>query len=468
MSEATDTVDIESLWSECLKILENSLEKPTFETCLKETRPLSLEKNTFTLGVSPFARNWLKKKSDCRDLITEVLQSMSGKKLMLHIVAIEDTRPVDHDPGHAMPPEIEKNEKAEKIVAEPREFPGYTNGNSTLNPRYTFDTFIIGDSNHLASAACRAVSESPGDGYNPLFIYGGVGLGKTHLLHAIGNKVSRNDKKRKIIYVTSERFTFELINSLGDRQMVPFKEKYRKVDVLLIDDIQFLINKERTQEEFFYTFNELYEAQKQIVITSDRPPKEIPTLHDRLRSRFEWGLIADIHSPDVETREAILRKKAEMEKTPITMDVLNYIATKIPSNIRELEGALTRVIAYASYNRREITRELAEEALKGILPDSKNTLLTPEIIQKKVSDYFGIKICDITSEKRDQRFSYPRHIAMYLTKELTSLSLPDTAKAFSKKDHSTVLHACRKIATLFEEEPSTKQNIENIKNLLKG
>jgi chromosomal replication initiator protein len=467
MNEVTDVVDMESLWSECLKILENSLERPTFETCLKETHPLSFEKNIFTIGVSPFAKNWLKKKSNCRELITEALQSLSGKKMSLHIVAVERG---DHAPpsDHALP---QKSEKPAPIEPEPKEHGNPHNGNSTLNPRYTFETFIIGDSNHLASAACRAVSESPGGGYNPLFIYGGVGLGKTHLLHAIGNKVSRDNhqnKKLKIVYVTSERFTFELINSLGERQMVQFKEKYRSVDVLLIDDIQFLINKERTQEEFFYTFNELYEAQKQIVITSDRPPKEIPTLHDRLRSRFEWGLIADIFSPDTETREAILRKKAEMEKTPVPVDVISFIATKIPSNIRELEGALIRVIAYSSIHKKEITRELAEEALKGILPDSKDRLMTPEIIQKKVSDYFGVKVSDITSVKRDQRFSYPRHIAMFLSKELTSLSLPDTAKAFGKKDHSTVIHACRKIATLIEEEPSTRQNIENIKNLLKG
>jgi chromosomal replication initiator protein len=454
MTDLSNLVDIEVVWRECLKVLEATLERPTYEICLKDSKPVSIAKNTISIGITSFARNWLKKKGNCRDLITKTIHGLTGKN---YIIQFET---VNGNGSSREPQEVEPEKKEEKNiypVGQPDDF---------LNPRYTFDSFVVGDGNNLAHAACLAVSSSPGEFYNPLFIYGGSGLGKTHLLMAVGHKVLLTNKKTKVSYISTEKFTNELIRSLEQRRMVEFKEKYRNIDVLLIDDIHFLINKEKTQEEFFHTFNALHEARKQIVISSDRTPKEIPTLHERLRTRFEWGLIADIQPPDIETREAILRKKAESEKTPVPLGVISYIAEKIPSNIRELEGALIRVIAFASVHKRPISLELAYEALKGILPDTKNKLLTPEIIQKKVSEYFGIRQVDIVSEKRDQRFSFPRQIAMYLTRELTTLSTPDTAKAFGKKDHSTVLHACRKITSL-TDDPTTKSSLENIKNMLK-
>lgn len=455
MSESSKNIDLDNLWQEVLKVLESSLEKPTFETCLKNTRLMSADKNTFVIGVSPFAKNWLKKKKNYKSLINDALYIVSGKRYNTHIIAVEDDNAVNEEPELI-------------VVEEKKDNYSFQQCNNTLNSRYTFGTFVIGENNRLAHAASIAVSESPGTMYNPLFIYGGVGLGKTHLLQAIGHKVMQKNNKSKVFYVSTEKFAYEFIQSIQDtQQSIPFKDKYRNVDVLLIDDIQFLMNKERTQEEFFNTFNALHHANKQIVISSDRPPKEIHTLHDRLRSRFEWGLIADIQPPDLETRMAILGKKAEHEKKSIPNEVIQYIAEKVASNIRELEGALIKVIAFASFNGVDITEKMAKEVLKDILSEGKDKTLTPEIIQKKVSEYFGIKVNDIISEKRDQRFSYPRQIAMYFTREMTNLSTPDTAKAFGKKDHSTVLHACKKISSLLADNPSTKNDIDNIKNLLK-
>ncbi|MDQ7826752.1 MAG: chromosomal replication initiator protein DnaA [Candidatus Eremiobacteraeota bacterium] len=459
MNESVKSPDIELLWKECLKILENSVEKPTFEMCLKDVKPLSLEKNTFTIGVTPFAKNLLKRKSECKKLITDTLSGLSGERYTLSITAMEpqgngSTKEEPH--GLLQAPQASPSRELQQPA--PQAF--------FLNPRYTFDTFVVGNSNNFAWSACRAVSDSPGSSYNPLFIYGGVGLGKTHLLQAIGNEIMGTRNTLNVFYISTEKFASELIRCLEERKMVQFKDKYRNVDVLLIDDIQFLIGKERTQDEFFHTFNALHDERKQIVLTSDRPPKEIPTLSDRLRSRFEWGLIADIQSPDIETREAILRRKADSEKIKVPLEVIAFIAEKITSNIRELEGALIRVVAYASFHKKNIDLQIAQDALKSILPDTQDRFLTPEIIQKKVAEYFGIKATDIISIRRDQRFAYPRHIAMYLTKELTNLSYPDTAKAFGKKDHSTVIHAYNKVTGLLDD-PSTKNNIENIKNQLK-
>jgi len=338
---------------------------------------------------------------------------------------------------------------------------------SMLNPKYTFDTFVVGNSNQFASAAALAVASRPAHAYNPLFIYGGVGLGKTHLMHAIGNLVLKTNKRTRVMYVPTEKFTYELISSLGDHQILKFKKKYRNVDVLLVDDIQFLINKERTQEEFFYTFNALYEANKQIVITSDRPPREIPTLEERLRSRFEMGLLADIQTPDLETRQAILKKKAELEGVEVPFDVISYIAENIHSNIRELEGALIHVIASASFTNGRIDMELAKRSLMSIMPNTKGKPVTVKSIQEKVAEYFAIRLDDLVGERRDQRFALPRQIAMYLSRELTNLSYPDIGREFGGKDHSTVMHACRKISSILNE-PNIKNSIENIRNLLKN
>ncbi len=462
MNEHVELKDFELLWKECLKILEISLEKPTFETCLKDTVALSFEKNLMTLGVSSFAKNYLKKKSDLRDRISETLSTLHGRKCSLHLIAVEN----GGSHGADIPVDTKKEDREEKAIESGKEFALPGHAPFRLNPKYTFDTFVIGNSNSFASAACRAVSESPGVTYNPLFIYGGVGLGKTHLLQAIGNKVLSHNKKMRVVYVSTEKFTAELIKSLQEGKMVQFRDQYKNVDVLLIDDIQFLINKERTQEEFFFTFSELHGAGKQIVITSDRPPIEIPTLSDRLRSRFAWGLVADIQPPDIETREAILRKKAVALNMSIPLNVISFIAQKIPSNIRELEGALITVIAFASIHKKELSEELTREALKNILPDGRDKVVTPEMIQHKAAEYFGIKQSDIVSSRRDQIFSYTRHVAMFLTRELTNLSLPDIARAFNRTDHTTVLHACKKVARLLEG-PKTRNEVENIKNLLK-
>ena len=324
-------------------------------------------------------------------------------------------------------------------------------GPAGLNPRYTFDTFIVGSSNQFAHAASRAVAEAPSRSYNPLFIYGGVGLGKTHLMHAIGHYVLRHDQSLKLTYISSERFMNEMINAVRFDRVLDFRERYRSVDVLLVDDIQFLAGKEGTQTEFFHTFNALYDSQKQIVLSSDRPPHEIPALEERLRSRFEWGLIADIQSPDLETKIAILKKKAETEAVPLPDDVAIYIAGKIKSNIRELEGSLIRLIAYASLTGAEISLPLAQEVLKNIL-DHEEKAVTIEIIQKFVADYYNLKLAELKSRNNSKSVAMPRQIAMYLCKSLTHASLPEIGRSFGGKHHSTVIHSIRKVEDLRKKD----------------
>jgi len=317
-------------------------------------------------------------------------------------------------------------------------------GPAGLNPRYTFDTFIVGSSNQFAHAACRAVAEAPSRSYNPLFIYGGVGLGKTHLMHAVGHYVLQHDRNLKLTYISSERFMNEMINAVRYDRVLDFRERYRSVDVLLVDDIQFLAGKEGTQTEFFHTFNALYDSQKQIVLSSDCPPHEIPALEERLRSRFEWGLTADIQSPDLETKVAILKKKAEAEAVPLPDNVAMYIAGKIKSNIRELEGSLIRLIAYASLTGQEISLPLAQEVLKSIL-DHEEKAVTIEIIQKFVADYYNLKMIDLKSKNNSKSVAKPRQIAMYLCKSLTHASLPEIGRSFGGKHHSTVIHSIKKV-----------------------
>ncbi|MBZ9621303.1 MULTISPECIES: chromosomal replication initiator protein DnaA, partial [Clostridium] len=333
---------------------------------------------------------------------------------------------------------------------------------ATLNPKYTFDSFVIGNSNRFAHAASLAVAESPAKAYNPLFIYGGVGLGKTHLMHAIGHYILSNNPKSKVVYVSSEKFTNELINSIKDDKNVEFRNKYRNVDVLLIDDIQFIAGKERTQEEFFHTFNDLHEANKQIILSSDRPPKEIPTLEDRLRSRFEWGLIADIQPPDFETRIAILKKKADVENLNIPNEVMVYIATKIKSNIRELEGALIRIVAFSSLTNKEIGIDLASEALKDIISSRNSKQVTIELIQDIVSSYFNLKVEDFKSSRRTRNITFPRQIAMYLCRKLTDMSLPKIGEEFGGRDHTTVIHACEKISKGLKEDENLQDNVAEL------
>ena len=338
--------------------------------------------------------------------------------------------------------------------------------NANLNPKYTFDTFVVGANNNLAHAASLAVAESPGEIYNPLFIYGGVGLGKTHLMHSIANFILKNNPKAKILYVTSEKFTNELIDAIRNKNNITtteFREKYRNNDVLLIDDIQFIIGKESTQEEFFHTFNTLYESKKQIIISSDKPPKEIETLEERLRSRFEWGLTVDIQSPDYETRMAILRKKEEMEGYNIDNEVIKYIATNIKSNIRELEGALTKIVALSRLNKCDITLGLAEEALKDIISPNAQREVTPNLIIQVVSDHFGITPLDISSQKRTKEIVYPRQIVMYLCRNMTETPLQSIGRILGGRDHTTIIHGSEKIAADMNKDENLKNTIEILK-----
>jgi len=337
---------------------------------------------------------------------------------------------------------------------------------ANLNPKYIFDTFVVGANNNLAHAASLAVAESPGEIYNPLFIYGGVGLGKTHLMHSIGHFILKNNPAAKVLYVTSEKFTNELIDAIRNKNNfspTEFREKYRNNDVLLIDDIQFIIGKESTQEEFFHTFNALYEAKKQIIISSDKPPKEIETLEERLRSRFEWGLTVDIQSPDYETRMAILRKKEEMEGYNIDNEVIKYIATNIKSNIRELEGALTKIVALSRLNNKEITVELAEEALEDIISPNDKREVTPELVIQVVADHYGITPLDISSQKRNKEIVYPRQIVMYLCRDMVGTPLQMIGKYLGGRDHTTIIHGIEKINAEINKNDTLNNTIEILK-----
>ena len=336
-------------------------------------------------------------------------------------------------------------------------------GLQNLNPNYTFDTFVVGTNNNLAHAASLAVAETPGQVYNPLFIYGGVGLGKTHLMQAIAHFIITNDPTRKVLYVTSETFTNELIDSVKNQKNSEFRKKYRNIDVLLIDDIQFIIGKESTQEEFFHTFNTLHGANKQIILSSDRPPKDMDILEDRIRSRFEWGLLADIQSPDYETRIAILRKKQELDGYSVSDDVIEYIASNIKSNIRELEGALNKIIAYANLEKREINIDLAEQVLRDIISPNEKKVITPEFIIDTVADHFDITPSDIVGSKRSSKIVFPRQIAMYLCREMLDAPLTGIGKMMGDRDHTTVMHGIEKI----EKEMSAKDSVRNTVDILK-
>ena len=353
------------------------------------------------------------------------------------------------------------------INATPNAVSPVTLQNANLNPKYTFDSFVVGANNNLAHAASLAVAESPGEIYNPLFIYGGVGLGKTHLMQSIANFILKNNPKAKILYVTSEKFTNELIDAIRNKNNIStteFREKYRNNDVLLIDDIQFIIGKESTQEEFFHTFNALHEAKKQIIISSDKPPKEIETLEERLRSRFEWGLTVDIQSPDYETRMAILRKKEEMEGYNIDNEVIKYIATNIKSNIRELEGALTKIVALSKLEKnREINIALAEKALKDIIAPGDKKEVTPEFIIEVVADHFNLTPLDIISQRRNKEIVYPRQIAMYLCRNMTDTGLQNIGKSLGGRDHTTILHGIDKIAADLKGNPTLQNTIDILK-----
>ncbi|HEU5141401.1 MAG TPA: chromosomal replication initiator protein DnaA [Bacillales bacterium] len=448
--------NISELWNKALASIEKKLSKPSFETWLKSTKADSFEDDTLVIAApNEFARDWLE--SQYSELITEILTELTGSELNIKFII-----PQSGNENH-----IDYERRRAKAMPKPS--PAAREGSKTmLNPKYTFDTFVIGSGNRFAHAASLAVAEAPAHAYNPLFIYGGVGLGKTHLMHAIGHYVTEHNPDAKVVYIASEKFTNEFINSIRDNKAVDFRNKYRNVDVLLIDDIQFLAGKEQTQEEFFHTFNTLHEENKQIIISSDRPPKEIPTLEDRLRSRFEWGLITDITPPDLETRIAILRKKAKAEGLNIPNEVMLYIANQIDTNIRELEGALIRIVAYSSLVNHDMNADLAAEALKDIIPSSKPKTITIHDIQKSVGDHYNVRLEDFAAKKRTKSIAFPRQIAMYLSREMTDFSLPKIGQEFGGRDHTTVIHAYEKITKLMNTDNELKHNIENISNELRG
>lgn len=441
------------LWAEALTKIKDRISKPSFETWLSSTTLIDMDKDTATIAApNSFAQDWLEK--NYVHLISGILTDLTNEDRVIQFVV-----PDDDDKGNVTEKKTKKKRRYEQIAS--------AQNKAMLNDKYTFDSFVIGSGNRFAHAASLAVAEAPAKAYNPLFIYGGVGLGKTHLMHAIGHYVLEQNPSLNVVYVSSEKFTNEFINSIRDNKADDFRNQYRNVDVLLVDDIQFLERKEQTQEEFFHTFNALHEESKQIIISSDRPPKEISTLEERLRSRFEWGLITDIAPPDLETRIAILQKKARADNMDdIPNDVMLYIANEIDTNIRELEGALIRVAAYASLVKEPITPHVAARALKDIIQDDEPRVLTIMDIQEVVAAHFNVKLEDFSSKKRTRTIAFPRQIAMYLARELTEQSLPKIGNEFGGRDHSTVIHAHEKISKLVEKDEPLRREINQLKNML--
>ena len=497
--------EIFALWTDVLRVLEGELSKPSFDAWLRSSVPLAWSDDTIIVQVPhDFARDWLETRYS--SLISSTLRSLSGHAYSVRFIAKEPGasdgppqpaaqlaaatsgagRTEQPARGNDQRDSLQPTRNAASSVSSDTssaatgasaaigsahgQRPAHGGSPATddppagaaLNPKYTFDTFVVGLSNRFAHAAAMAVSEVPGKTYNPLFIYGGVGLGKTHLMQAIGHQTAVLSPAARVVYVPCEQFTNELINAIRFENTDSFRERYRNVDLLMIDDIQFLAGKERTQEEFFHTFNTLYEAGKQIVISSDRPPKDIATLENRLRSRFEWGLITDIQAPDFETKMAILNKKAAAENIDVPQDVFQYIAQHVHSNIRELEGALIRVTAFASLNNKPLSAEVAAEAMRDILPSARPRQLTADVIQKVVADYYHIEVAEMRAKTRVRMVSTPRQIAMYLCRELTDLSLPKIGEEFGGRDHTTVIHACEKIQQDLKTDVSLDAEVKDI------
>ena len=440
---------IQEKWPNILEKVkhEYSVTDVSFRTWLKPLKVFDVTSNEITILVSD------------AQLGTEFI----AKKYTIPLkVAIEEIFDVAYDIKFILPDEVASLTSTQTQSMSP--VPTTNTLDPNLNPRYTFDTFVVGANNNLAHAASLAVAESPGEMYNPLFIYGGVGLGKTHLMHSIAHFILQKNPDAKVLYVTSEKFTNELIESIGnknDSTPVKFREKYRNIDVLLIDDIQFIIGKDRTQMEFFHTFNTLHEAKKQIIISSDKPPKDIETLEERLRSRFEMGLTVDVQSPDYETRMAILKKKEELDRLNIDDSVMQFIATNIKSNIRELEGALTRLVAYSRLNNgKEIDVAMAESELKDFIYPNENKKITVELIVEIIAEHYDITTTDIISSKKSKNIAYPRQICMYLCRNLTEHSLEEIGKSLGKRDHTTILYGINKIEDDLKKDPSLQNTIE--------
>ncbi|NLJ96167.1 MAG: chromosomal replication initiator protein DnaA [Clostridiales bacterium] len=437
---------IEAKWDEILKFLisEYGITDVSYNTWLKPLRVYDVKDHVITIVIND------------ERIGPPSLNVIKNKYELLLKVSIEEILNEHYDINFVLASQMDIMSSKNKSSSA-----GKTNIlPSFLNPRYTFDTFVVGGNNEFARAAALAVAENPGEIYNPLFIYGGVGLGKTHLMHSIAHFVLSQNPDTKVLYVTSEKFTNELIDAIQKKTTTQFREKYRSIDILLIDDIQFIIGKESTQEEFFHTFNTLHESKRQIIISSDRPPKEMLTLEDRLRSRFEHGLMADIQPPDYETRMAILKKKEELDGNRIDNEVLKYIANNIKSNIRELEGALTKIVAFSKLKKRELNVELAEEALKDIISPNEKKIITTELIVDVVAEHFNISASDVYSKNKSRNISYPRQIVMYLARHLTDNSVTDIGKSLGNRDHSTVIHGYDKISKDIEKDPSIHNTID--------
>ena len=436
--------ELNELLTKAKELLKTETTKISYETWIKDLEIQSFDNNNVVLVTSTsYKKDSIQ--SRCGDLLTNTFNFITNKDCVVSIISKEELTETSEQPF--------QNEV------------NYNNSNPTLNPKYTFDTFVVGNNNRFAHAAALAVAEAPATSYNPLFIYGGVGLGKTHLMHAIGNSILLKNRNSNILYVTSEKFTNQLINAIKDNTSAQFRDKYRNIDVLLIDDIQFIAGKERIQEEFFHTFNTLHESGKQIILSSDKPPKDIPLLEDRLKSRFEWGLIADISNPDYETRLAILRKKAQLDNIIVDDEILSNIANRIDSNIRELEGTLNKLIATSSLTNSPITKEMAERAINDIVAQQEK-VISSEFIQETVAKYFKISAKDLRGSKRSNDIAFPRQIAMYLCRNVAQMSLPQIGKDFGKRDHTTVMHACNKIESDIKENSNTKLIVESVKNIL--
>lgn len=434
--------EINELLTKAKDLLKSEVTGIAFQTWIKDIEIQSIENNTITVLTGTKIQ---RENIEARyfDLIKNTFSFITNIDYALKIISEE-----------------ELNESGNSNYVKEN---SYNQGN--LNPKYTFDSFVVGNNNRFAHAAALAVAEAPATAYNPLFLYGGVGLGKTHLMHAIGNEILKYNKTANVLYITSEKFTNQLIDAITKNNTEEFRNKYRNIDVLLIDDIQFIAGKKSTQEEFFHTFNALHESGKQIILSSDRPPKDIQPLEDRLRTRFEWGLIADISNPDYETRLAILRKKAQLENIIIDDEILSNIATKIDSNIRELEGTLNKIVAHSSLTNSPITMELSNKAINDVV-SHKEKVLSIEYIQDVVSKYFNITIEDLKGSRRSNDVAFPRQIAMYLCRNVAQISLPKIGAGFGKRDHSTVMHACKKIEDDIKTDSNVKLIVETVKNSL--
>jgi chromosomal replication initiator protein len=455
------SVDLQQLWQAALGELQLQMSRPNYETWFKETTLAALDDDACVVAApNPFTLEWLETR--CVPLIRKTLIGILGRPVEVRFVlktAPSAPPAVPTTPLLGLVPD-EADEAAARRArrnASPTSTP--------LNPKYTFGEFVVGSGNRLAHAACLAVADTPGRAYNPLFIYGGVGLGKTHLLHAIAHQVLARPGMR-VLYVSSETFTNEMIDSIRQRRGEEFRNKYRRCDVLLIDDIQFIAGKESTQEEFFHTFNAVHGASGQIVLSSDRPPKAIPTLEDRLRSRFEWGLIADVQPPDLETRIAILQSKCAQLDVAVPQEVLAYIAHKVQSNIRELEGTLNRVVAYAALNQQPVTSESAVAALADVLADTTRRAVRPDSVLEAISRHFGVSLADLQGKARDKRVVGPRQIAMYLLRDETDLSLNDIGGLLGGRDHTTVMHGYEKVGGALDRDSRLRTDVRAVRDLL--